>query len=331
MRKPFILFLLSCFLSAPSVTSAKKKFATLSGADQLLPAPGGYHHWPQFAWKDGYDLHGYTANGLVVRAYTVFRYVDDHDEDQDWNFSMHAIDAKTCPDGQSIFGRDCATERLKFVEYFWHAMGYRLRLLTIIKLVIAEPWKVWKNAAWAKKSKVTKVALQKAKEYLEEVIKPNCYQIENWGTQPVFSGSAGCAQTLIISRAHVLGKKKDKQNWAMGKHLWDMAMKHRHPELSPTKAQAEVSISNYSKGTEAKKRAGLMAEADLMDCNKDNAEAGLCNKPLLLFGMVTTDGNHDGGRPELHPLRALVDRDGWSFSKKKKNEVLNETAENYKL
>ncbi|MFN2596743.1 MAG: hypothetical protein ABR563_06100 [Pyrinomonadaceae bacterium] len=240
--------------------------------DPLPPLSKGDCPGPDFFWPGhGYVPLGSIHDGIVVTIVHVFRY-SGGDNDQDWNFVIRPVDKAGCPDGKKMFGRDCAAERKNFLNIFWNAATPEWRAQATVEL-----------AKFGERSTLTP-----AEAAIADQIAQAASQI------PEF------AEGLVAAGHTDIGFK-----------MWGAV------QLDPAKFQAftafaadrtsnveaEVQIDDLDPDEEGQDIADLKTAADLAECD---AGAGLCRAPALFYGTAVADTKHEGGKPELHPARALV-------------------------
>src|SRR5258708_3083008 len=75
--------------------------------------------------------------------------------------------------------------------------------------------------------------------------------------------------------------------------------------------EAEVSVSNSNHLDERKDLGNLLDQMSLsarqsIPCYEPSATVSLCGHDVLMYGFVVSDNNHACGKPEVHPVHAIV-------------------------
>jgi hypothetical protein len=269
----------------------------VASAQSLIPLKKecGFWETEAFWWPyDGYYSTGYTNHGILTMVDKVHRYTKAGWYDEDWNFYIRAVDDVSCPDGETRFGRDCKTERERFVDIFWDAGSETWKKRRTWEMIF---YGVHKSKYLAQARKTFKVTLNQLKK--------------NVGNKLVKSG--------IIEKS-VDVDVKYPLNWseakAFGKLMWLAAMrqpnrwkvmtKKGQKQWRPVQVEGEVQISTRDPDDEAanKSNKAMMDASHLSNCHK--AGNGLCGQLALFYGTASGDTNHDDGKPEMHPVRAIV-------------------------
>jgi hypothetical protein len=253
---------------------------------------------------DGYFALGYTLDGLVTIVDGVNRYNDGLGYDYDWNFYLRAVDDATCKQSTQLFGRKCAEQQERFVDIFWYSATDTWRRKELYKMYRAGIHRHLSkqdngrfkltlnqlNVAYDKNKKRAKreKKMRKARREVvpsEELLMETFYQLAP-------ADHAGDARKL--GKAMWLHYMKNPEKWKNRKS---------HPYKSTV--TAEVQISRLNQAWEDDYHSEMLQLANLSNC--DSAGAGnLCNQPMLVYGTAVADTNHARGKPELHPIRALV-------------------------
>src|SRR5207245_247404 len=69
--------------------------------------------------------------------------------------------------------------------------------------------------------------------------------------------------------------------------------------------EAEVQIDDLDPDEEGQDIIDLETAANLAECGGEGLPP-CSSAPMLMYGTAVADTVHEGGKPELHPLRALV-------------------------
>jgi hypothetical protein len=259
---------------APVAASAQVYLPTAGG---ICTEPDFYDGRPGGFGYNGYLPHGYI-DGLLVHVVHTSRYDGDWpDEDEDWNFILRPVDKAACPDGQRMMGRDCKRARELYVDL------------------------IWGNSQWEWRSE------------LIDVLKMH----------GDFAGLTSQERSLLVGSSgdhHTLAAEQvERKLWAsimldpdrFNSFYWN----GNGYSASHYVLEGEVAISTDSAGDELgnPNTAGFIANAQLQDQCADHPDGnyphGCDIRDALFYGTITTDLNHDEGKVEMHPIRAIVTND----------------------
>lgn len=261
--------------------------STVAFAQVYLPTAPGLCIEPD--WYDGrpdpesilfwgYNAHGYI-DGLLVHVTHESRYSGDWpDEDEDWNFILRPIDSKTCPDGQQMMGRDCKRARELYIDLVWgnSQWEWRAGLIDVLKAhrdfagLTAQEKNLLMNSSGENHTFAAEHVERKL--WASIVLDPDRFNSFYWSGGNVYTAS----------------------HWVL---------------------EGEVSISAMSGDDEFEDPSfqKLLGFANLQhECSDrpdDTYPHGCDIKEALFYGTITTDLNHDEGKLEMHPIRAIVSND----------------------
>jgi hypothetical protein len=197
-----------------------------------------------------YTQYNYLDGGLVVHVAKIDRGTNVTLEnsfwkDHDWSYQIRSA---SCI-GQK-FGKDCNTERQRFVAYFWDQQNSDWQSDTVGYL----------NAS-----------------------RTQCGLVGNT-TRDLWID----ANSTAYKYACQLDNFTDHQL-----------------------VEAEVSVSNANYLDERKDLGGLLDQMSFssslaVPCYEPTNTRGLCGHDVLMYGMVVSDNNHGCGKPEVHPVHAVV-------------------------
>lgn len=234
-----------------------------SVAQVIDPLPPSDCPGPDFFWPGhGYVPLGSVHDGLVVSIHEAFRY-SGGDNDQDWNFVIRPIDRATCPDGQELFGRDCAQQRQQFIDVFWNAATM--------------DWQF--NAAYALAQFGERSTLIASERHIADQLAAGAASVD-----------LGPAEVLHVAKKMWAAIQLDPAKFAAFSTLHQV--------------EAEVQIDDQDPDDEGQDILDLEGVANLANCPDGGGK--LCSVPALMYGVAVADTKHEDGKPELHPMRALV-------------------------
>jgi hypothetical protein len=274
------------------------------------PIPAGERcPGPDFFFPgNGYRPYAYLP-GVLTTISSVFRY-SGPEGDEDWNFYIHPANPKTCPDGQQLFGRDCAADRILFLNTFWLAAGEGWRLGATIILAGAPyafdavPFVAASAAVTADERKVLTAMLDDQRKALTD--------------------DAMSRPPSQLGYAKFLGKwLGDPRIFAIGRKMWGNVQLDEWRRGSASglagdfhlNVAAEVQVSTDEDDDERDSYPTMLQLANLWESDgcSGTGSGPLCGHTTLMLGTAVSDGAHDGGKPEMHPVRALVTTDSPSL------------------
>lgn len=238
--------------------------------------PGGVV--PFLGIYNGYNAHGYI-DGLLVHVVHEARYSGTWpDRDEDWNFYVRPIDKKTCPDGQQMMGRDCKRARQLYVDLIWGNSQevWRAKLIDMLKLhgdfagLTAQEKSLLVSSSGDNHSLAAEQVERKLWESI--VLDPDRFDSFYWHQPDGFS-----SEDFILEAEVATSPDPASDEFADPNHMKLINFENLQPDCQDTPT------AEYPHG------------CDIHDA--------------LFYGTITTDLNHDEGKVEMHPIRAIVTND----------------------
>ena len=196
-----------------------------------------------------YTQYNYLDGGLVIHIAKIDRGNNTSIEaiwpDHDWSYQIRPA---SCVGRK--FGKDCDSERQRFIGYFWDQQNSN-----------------WKGDTVG---------------YLQQS-KTKC-------------GLVGSTTRDLWIDANSTALKYACHLDSFGNHQL---------------VEAEVSVSGANYLDERKDLGGLLdrmtfSSTQTLPCYEPSSTGGICGQDVLMYGLVVSDNNHACGKPEVHPVHAVL-------------------------